>query len=51
MQITGLDRCRGRSIRLEIVCRTLHRDELARRWGDLRVFLNPLAELNEREQE
>jgi glyoxylase I family protein len=36
-------------LRLEIVGRTPYRDELARRWEDLRSFLNPLAELRERE--
>lgn len=36
-------------IRLEIVARSPNRDELAARWDDLRVFLNPLAELRARE--
>jgi catechol 2,3-dioxygenase-like lactoylglutathione lyase family enzyme/uncharacterized protein (DUF1330 family) len=36
-------------IRLEIVGRTPHRERLARRWNDLRVFLNPVAELLQRE--
>lgn len=35
-------------IRLELVCRTPYRDELARRWDELGVFLNPLAELRSR---
>ena len=36
-------------LRLEIVSRTSYRDEIVRRWKDLRVFLNPLAALHERE--
>lgn len=36
-------------LRLEIVGRTPYREEVARRWSDLRSFLNPLAELHERE--
>ena len=35
-------------IRLELVCRTPYRDELVRRWDELAVFLNPLAELRSR---
>lgn len=35
-------------IRLEIVARSRHREEVARRWDELRVFLNPLAELRAR---
>ena len=37
-------------IRLEIIARMPYRDELIERWDDLRVFLNPVAELREREQ-
>lgn len=37
-------------IRLEIVARSQSRDEIARRWDDLRAFLNPVAELRQREQ-
>jgi catechol 2,3-dioxygenase-like lactoylglutathione lyase family enzyme len=36
-------------IRLEIVARTPHREEIARRWSELRAFLNPLAELHARD--
>ncbi len=36
-------------LRLEIVGRTPHREEIARRWGDFRVFLNPVADLRSRE--
>ena len=36
-------------IRLELVNRTPYRDELVRRWEEFRVFVNPLAELRERE--
>ena len=36
-------------LRLELVCRTPHRDEIAERWQDLRSFTNPIAELHERE--
>jgi catechol 2,3-dioxygenase-like lactoylglutathione lyase family enzyme len=38
-------------LRLEIVARTPRREEIARRWGELRVFLNPLAELRAREED
>lgn len=37
-------------LRLELVARTPARDEIARRWSDLRTFLNPLADLHERER-
>lgn len=37
-------------LRLEIVGRTPHRDEIAQRWDDLQVFLNPVAELRARER-
>jgi glyoxylase I family protein len=36
-------------LRLEIVARTPHRDEIAERWDDLQSFVNPIAELRERE--
>ena len=36
-------------LRLELVCRTPDRDEIAERWDDLRRFVNPIAELHERE--
>ena len=36
-------------IRFEVVARTPHRERVARRWNDFRVFLNPVAELLERE--
>jgi catechol 2,3-dioxygenase-like lactoylglutathione lyase family enzyme len=36
-------------IRLEVVGRSRYRRRTAERWHDLRVFLNPLAELDERE--
>jgi catechol 2,3-dioxygenase-like lactoylglutathione lyase family enzyme/predicted N-acetyltransferase YhbS len=36
-------------LRLEIVGRTRHRDEIAARWDDLQAFVNPIAELHERE--
>jgi catechol 2,3-dioxygenase-like lactoylglutathione lyase family enzyme/uncharacterized protein (DUF1330 family) len=36
-------------IRFEIVARTPHRERVARRWNDFKVFLNPVAELLERE--
>lgn len=36
-------------IRLEIVARSTHRDEIVERWDDLRVFVNPIAELHARE--
>ena len=36
-------------IRLEIVARTPHREEVARRFADFTVFLNPLKELRKRE--
>jgi glyoxylase I family protein len=36
-------------IRLEIVGRTPYREDLARRWHELSVFLNPFAELLKRE--
>jgi glyoxylase I family protein len=32
-------------IRLEVVARTPHRETIARRWDEFRVFLNPLADL------
>jgi glyoxylase I family protein len=35
-------------IRLELVCRTPHRDAIATHWDELSVFLNPLAELRSR---
>ncbi len=35
-------------IRLELVSRTPYRDELVEHWDELRVFLNPLAELRAR---
>ncbi len=37
-------------IRLEVVAQTTYRRTLIERWKDLRVFLNPLAELSEREK-
>lgn len=37
-------------IRLEIVARTPYRDEVVRRWDDLRPVVNPLAELHDRER-
>lgn len=37
-------------IRLEVVGQTSYRRTLSERWHDLRAFLNPLAELAEREQ-
>jgi len=37
-------------IRLELVCRTTHRERIVKRWHDLRVFTNPLAELDARER-
>ncbi len=36
-------------IRLEVVCRTSHRDILAGRWDELTDFENPVAKLLERE--
>jgi glyoxylase I family protein len=36
-------------IRFEVVARTPHRERVARRWNDFSVFLNPVAELLERE--
>ncbi len=36
-------------LRLEIVARTPRRDEIARRWGELEGFMNPLAKLRARE--
>ena len=38
-------------LRLELVARRLARDEIADRWNDLRVFVNPIAELRGREPE
>ena len=38
-------------IRIEIVARTSARETIARRWEDLRVFVNPIAELERRESE
>ena len=35
-------------IRLELVGRTSHRDDLARYWGEFSAFLNPLADLRSR---
>jgi catechol 2,3-dioxygenase-like lactoylglutathione lyase family enzyme len=35
-------------IRLEVVARSRYRRELAERWDELRVFLNPVAELHAR---
>jgi catechol 2,3-dioxygenase-like lactoylglutathione lyase family enzyme len=37
-------------LRLELVCRTGDRDEIARHWDDLSAFLNPLAELRARKR-
>jgi glyoxylase I family protein len=36
-------------LRLELICRTPQRDEIAERWDDLRSFVNPIGELHERE--
>lgn len=36
-------------IRLEIIARSRYRQRIAERWDDLRVFLNPMAELAARE--
>jgi hypothetical protein len=38
-------------MRLEVVARSRHRREIAERWDELRVFLNPLAELHARARE
>jgi hypothetical protein len=35
-------------LRLELVCRTPYRDDLARHWEEFSVFLNPLAEFRSR---
>lgn len=40
--------CDPDGIRLELVCRTRHRDDLARHWSELTEFLNPLAEFRSR---
>ena len=32
-------------LRFEVVARSRHRELVARRWGELRAFLNPMAEL------
>jgi catechol 2,3-dioxygenase-like lactoylglutathione lyase family enzyme len=36
-------------LRLEVVARTSSRDEIVARWDELRVFVNPMAELRARE--
>ena len=41
--------CDPDGLRFEIVGRTRHRDEIAARWNDLQMFLNPVAELHARE--
>jgi len=38
-------------LRLEVVARSRHRQETAERWGEMRVFLNPLVELRTRDAE
>jgi catechol 2,3-dioxygenase-like lactoylglutathione lyase family enzyme len=38
-------------IRLEIVARSRHRKEVAARWEEMRMFLNPVAELHARSPE
>jgi glyoxylase I family protein len=35
-------------LRLELVCRTGDREDIARHWNELSTFLNPLAELRKR---
>lgn len=40
--------CDPDGIRLELVCRTRHREDLARHWSEFTAFLNPLAELRSR---
>ena len=37
-------------IRLELVCRTPYRDDIARHWEEFTAFLNPLAELRSRKR-
>jgi catechol 2,3-dioxygenase-like lactoylglutathione lyase family enzyme len=37
-------------LRLELVARSPSRNEIVDRWDDLRVFVNPIAELRERER-
>lgn len=37
-------------LRLELVARTPWREEIASRWGELEPFVNPLAELHERDR-
>lgn len=38
-------------LRLEVVARSKYRQETADRWDEMRVFLNPLAELHARDAE
>jgi glyoxylase I family protein len=38
-------------LRLEVVARSRYRKETAERWNEMRVFLNPLAELRARDAE
>ncbi len=42
--------CDPDGIRLELVCRTRHREGLAQHWSEFTEFLNPLAEFRSREE-